>query len=119
MSEPVEDRVNYGIAHIPCDIKISDLQSLLAEKEKEIERSKTCSWCGSNDLVCGKAWKDERDHLKLEMAEQTKTIERMGGALDFIQRRSVFPCERDFFATLLVEIHQQAKLALAPKENHD
>lgn len=50
------------IAHELCKDKIASLESSLAEAKK-------CPWCGSTDLVCGKAWKEERDKLKSDLAE--------------------------------------------------
>ncbi len=72
-------RIGYGdkeqalkdadfIAHSKQDIEI-----LLGE----IERLKKCDWCGSNDLVCGKAWKEERDKLKEESQRYRTALEKI------------------------------------------
>lgn len=40
------------------------LADFIISREKRIRQ---CEFCGSNDLVCGKAWKDEREKLLEEM----------------------------------------------------
>lgn len=72
-------------------------KALLTFAAQEVEKAKAnrCDWCGSNDLVCGKAWKEEREKLlkenalslqeatePLEMAAQ-KLVDEMKGKNEF------------------------------------
>lgn len=50
------------------------LEDTIKTLREEVEKSKKCDWCGSNDLVCGKAWKDERTTLKAEIDTANREI---------------------------------------------
>ncbi len=45
---------------------IEEQVDFILSREDKIRR---CEFCGSNDLVCGKAWKEEREKLLAEMKE--------------------------------------------------
>lgn len=73
MIEPSnEDRFNS-----PQSVQdyIRDLETALERVEKRLESANKCDWCGSKDLVCGKAWKDERDGIKAKVARLEKLVE--------------------------------------------
>lgn len=50
-----------------------------------IAEDKKCGWCGSNDLVCGKAWKEERDKLKAQIKSLEAELEKKSNSAQ--QRR--------------------------------
>lgn len=74
----------HGHSECDCDIEIIKLKEVIVSKDQslkklreELDKSKKCEWCGSNDLVCWKAWKEERDTLKSSQERLVKALKSM------------------------------------------
>jgi hypothetical protein len=59
-------------------------ENRLQEQITKLEKANLCSWCGSNDLVCGKAWKEERDGKVKEIADLRAKLSVATEALNLV-----------------------------------
>ena len=61
---------------------LSALKSGELVGKEELDKARKCSWCGSTDLVCGKAWKEERDGLKNQLQSKYMSGEEVRKIID-------------------------------------
>ena len=75
----------------------------LATLKEELSKANICPFCGSTDLVCGKAWKEERDKLKREIAKMKEALKKCIevltnpdiGTIDYMEGSQIYKDFRD------------------------
>jgi hypothetical protein len=64
---------------------IAEKDAQIASLKEQLLKARTCEFCGSTDLVCGKGWQEEREQKLKEIASLKDRIKRIEGVLQRIK----------------------------------